>query len=189
VSVTFPGDGPGGTWVTDNNGSIVVNWVLSAGTNLQQAAGSWGAGAMASPNQSNFTVSTSNVFELFDVGLYEGNVAPPFMVPDYATELAGCQRYLRRIRFGTGIAYSTTQVRLFIPHVGLRAVPTATIAAPLQITDAYSANFTQSAISIVTNTISPDSGQYDCGNFAGLTLGRFYAILNTSPDVIMNARL
>ena len=38
-------------------------------------------------------MGAAGTFELFDVSLTEGSVAPPFQVPDYASELALCQRY------------------------------------------------------------------------------------------------
>ena len=38
----------------------------------------------ATANQFNFMGTINNVFELFDVSLTEGTVAPPFQLPDYA---------------------------------------------------------------------------------------------------------
>jgi hypothetical protein len=68
-----------------------------AGTNYQVAAGSWVAsGPMGSPNQFNFMGTINNVFELFDVSLTEGSVAPPFQVPDVLNEMAMCMRYYER---------------------------------------------------------------------------------------------
>ena len=94
-SVTIPGCTTG-TWAKDNTVGFMLRWGLMAGTTYQQAAGSWGTGdVVGSPNQFNFMASTSNTFQLFDVSLTEGSVAPPFMVPDYASELALCKRYWR----------------------------------------------------------------------------------------------
>ena len=45
------------------------------------------------PTSSISWATAGNIFELFDVSLTEGTVAPPFQVPDYASELALCQRY------------------------------------------------------------------------------------------------
>jgi hypothetical protein len=71
--------------------------MLMAGTNFHGAAGSWsGSGSVfATSAQFNFMGSTSNVFELFDVSLTEGNVAPPFVVPNYDSELLACERYFQ----------------------------------------------------------------------------------------------
>lgn len=95
-SVTIAGD-TAGTWLKDNGIGLRVRWGLMAGSTFQQAAGSWGtADAIGSSNQFNLMATVGNVFELFDVGLYEGNVAPPFQVPDYPSELALCQRYWQK---------------------------------------------------------------------------------------------
>jgi len=100
-SVTVPLDIPG-AWVVDSTVGLYVSWALMAGSNVQQAAGSWtsNVGFLATANQFNFMGTAGNVFELFDVGLYEGNVAPPFMVPDYASELAACMRHWERVTGG-----------------------------------------------------------------------------------------
>ena len=96
-TVTIPGD-TSGTWLKDNGVGIQVRWGLMAGTTFQQAAGSWGTtNAVGSSNQFNFMGTLSNVFELYDVGLYTGVVAPQFIVPDYETEFAKCQRYFEII--------------------------------------------------------------------------------------------
>jgi len=83
-----------GTWATDNTAGLFVGWTLMCGTTYQQAAGSWVAATkFGSPNQFNFMGTAGNVFELFDVSVTEGTTAPAFVVPDYPTELAACQRY------------------------------------------------------------------------------------------------
>jgi hypothetical protein len=119
-----------GTWPSDNASALEVSWALAAGSGQQvTAAGVWQAGAQTgTANISNFMGTNGNVFELFDVGLYEGNVAPPFMVPDYASELLACQRYFRFIGFGmVGQAEATTLILFsYINGLPLRAIPTAT---------------------------------------------------------------
>lgn len=95
-SVTVPGDITG-AWAKDTTTGLEIRWGLMAGLNYQQAAGAWGAtDAVGSPNQFNLmgtSTPPNNVFELFDVGLYEGAVAPSFVVPDFVTELQVCKRY------------------------------------------------------------------------------------------------
>jgi hypothetical protein len=85
----------GGTWQTGNATGLTVQWTLMAGTTYQTAANAWtGTGTpYATSSQFNFMGTNGNVFELFDVSLTEGSVAPPFVVPDYASELQLCKRY------------------------------------------------------------------------------------------------
>jgi len=90
-----------GTWLKDNGAGVCVTWALMCGTTYQGAANTWQAGnLLATSNQFNLCAATGNTFELFDVGLYEG-LAPPFVVPDYASELALCQRYFVSETLGT----------------------------------------------------------------------------------------
>lgn len=92
-TVTFSGDQVG-TWAKDTSAGLNVSWCLLAGSTFQQAAGSFAAtNTLTTSNQFNFGATNGNVFELFDVGLYEGVVAPSFTVPDFTSELALCQRY------------------------------------------------------------------------------------------------
>ena len=189
-SVTIPGDTTG-TWAVDNTAGLNVFWSLMAGTSNQQAAGSWAATAIfASPNQFNFMGTINNVFELFDVSLTEGSVAPPFQVPDYASELAACQRYWRTSMTGTGIATNTTTARLIVPHPSMRASPAVSVSSAIGITDIYAAATAQSSGAVSASVNNADGGHYDFPNFTGLTAGRFYTMsVATAVPLRLNARL
>ncbi|MFZ5717358.1 MAG: hypothetical protein ACOY3N_31400 [Bradyrhizobium sp.] len=93
-NVTFAGD-TAGTWAFDHTAGMEVMFVLMGGSSFVQSPNTWsGASSVfASANQFNFMGTVGNVFELFDVGLYEGSVAPPFQLPDFSEELDRCQRY------------------------------------------------------------------------------------------------
>ena len=130
-SVTIPGDTVG-TWPVDNTQSMFIRWGLMAGASFQQTAGSWGTGnAIGSPNQFNFMGAIGNIFELFDVGMYEGSVAPPFMVPDYVSELALCKRYWEQSNIGVWFSGSVVLGGGYIAPgfftVEKRAAPTVTL--------------------------------------------------------------
>jgi hypothetical protein len=181
-----------GTWLTSTNGTgLSVNWCLMAGTSVQQAAGAWAAGgSIGSPNQYNFMSVNGSVFELFDVSLTEGTVAPPFVVPDYASELAACQRYWQRVQFGVGVAYSASALRMTLPfYPQLRSTPAVSMSGPLMIADIYSANHTQSVAGVVTGAGNAGMMQIDFGSFSGLTTARFYVTHTSSPGMNVNARL
>jgi hypothetical protein len=99
-SVVIPGDVTG-TWTTDNTIGFDVFVMLRAGTTFQGPLG-WSGAGYASANQFNFLGTVNNIFELFDVGLYQGSIAPPFVVPDFASELQLCQRYYElTVPYGT----------------------------------------------------------------------------------------
>jgi len=126
-SVTFTLDTTG-TWATDNTAGMYVNWIFMSGSTFNTAANVWTNGNfIASANQFNFMGATSRVFELFDVSLTEGNVAPPFVVPDYASELAACKRYWQ-VAYGNGRVYATGTGYLFETGMNfqtMRSAPTA----------------------------------------------------------------
>jgi hypothetical protein len=175
-SITIPGDVLG-TWVTDNTQGLYIRWGLMVGTTYQQAAGSWGTGNVAgSPNQVNFLSSTSNVFHLFDVGLYEGSVAPPFVVPDYAGELLSCQRYYAvaeaNTRFWATAANQISDTPIYY-KVTMRISPGITSAAGSQ----------GNVSGVVPNAVSANSGRFEITSAAA---GDCYAL---NQVVKLNARL
>jgi hypothetical protein len=91
-SVLIPGD-LSGAWLNTNGVGLRIYWSLMVGSTFQQGLG-WGTGNfLGTPNQFNLMSTVGNVFELFDVGLYEGVDAPPFVVPDYDDCLRDCQRF------------------------------------------------------------------------------------------------
>jgi hypothetical protein len=110
----IPGDTTG-TWSTDTSAGVRLFVAMVVGTDRQGVAG-WQAGERTgtSTNTNGF-VSSGNVFELWDVGLYADpqntGVAPAWVAPDEAQELAACQRYFQWVAFQfygnvtSGLAY------------------------------------------------------------------------------------
>ena len=112
-----------GTWATDNTASFNIAWPLMCGSTFQLTANTWTAGNLiATSSQFNFLGTGGNTFELFDVSLTEGASAPPFVVPDYASELAACQRYFQ---YHTVLCQTSANVTgVFF---SMRATPTCTL--------------------------------------------------------------
>jgi hypothetical protein len=135
------------------------------------------------------TAAVNDTFLLTDVQLEAGSAATVYEVRPHGLEMLLCQRYWRTIRCGTGVGSSATVVRLFVSTAGMMKVPAASSSAALTVTDGFSANPVQSSINIVNNGVVPDAAQLDLGNFTGLTAGRFYAVLNISGDIWLDARM
>jgi hypothetical protein len=182
-SVTVAGDTIG-TWTTDNTFSMDVVWTLMCGTTYQQTAGSWqNTNNFGIPGQFNFMGTAGNVFELFDVGLYEGTVAPAFQVPDYASELALCQRYYSKsFSIGTvpanavdaqnfnGVIYASVALvsqRLYLPS-RMRTTPTILFYSPTSGT--------------------PVNGQWSYFSAGGYLAGSA-TNLNTATDISFSATM
>jgi hypothetical protein len=99
VSISITGD-LAGTWLANNGIGLNIFWALMTGSTYAKAAGAWGTDAstiVGSVNQFNLFGTNGNVFQLFDVGLYEGSAAPTFQVPDFTSELSLCKRYWQKI--------------------------------------------------------------------------------------------
>jgi hypothetical protein len=133
-SVTIPGD-VAGTWVADNTAAFSISWMLMCGSTYQTPAGSWVTGNyMASANQINFMAGAPNTaFQIFDISLTEGTSAPAFVVPDYVSELAWCQRYWRQfsnmLNGGYGLAGGVAYYGIpLVPP--MRVTPTLTYPSP-----------------------------------------------------------
>jgi hypothetical protein len=85
-----------GTWPVDNTASMRVFWAPYCGSSLiATTPNAWIAGNFIAA-AAGTNIANGGTFDLFDVGLYEGSVAPLFQVPDYASELALCMRYYQQ---------------------------------------------------------------------------------------------
>lgn len=132
-SVTVGGD-QSGTWAIDSTVGLEVLFGLMGGSSFFGTVGSWAAAsAPISTNQFNLLGTLSNIFELFDVSLSEGIAAPPFIVPDFATELVKCQREYEKSTFNYQSVSGATLNRAFQVNtpfkVSKRAVPTMSLSS------------------------------------------------------------
>ena len=189
-TITVPLDQTG-VWNTNNTTGLIISWALLVGSTYQTATlNTWTASNLsASTNQSNFMSTVGNVFELFDVSLTEGSVAPPFQVPDYASELALCQRYYKHIApEGAGICSTATMVYFGVRYGDMRAAPAVSANGVMTITDILTSTFTQSVANVIISTSDANAGLIGLGNFSGLTPGKVYVIQSTNK-IKLNARL
>lgn len=127
----IPGD-TSGTWSSFALG-MYIEIAVAAGTTYQTSTlNAWtSANVFGSPSTSNGMSSTSNVFELFDLGLYAGNYAPPFSFDSYGVELQKCQRYYQiytQMLISTGYAPASTGFYIDFSTPIMRAVPTVSFS-------------------------------------------------------------
>jgi len=130
-SITLAGD-TAGTWLNNNGVGLTIDWFLMAGSsNKGSTPGSWQAAGPPTTNNQFNAAAVASGFELFDVSFTEGTVAPPFQVPDYATELAACQRYWHNPFVSMRVCSPTgTNSYWYNSHmfpVGMRATPTIVV--------------------------------------------------------------
>ncbi len=137
--VTVPGDTTG-TWAKDANVGLEVFISLCAGSGSVGTSG-WQAGNKFAPTGCvNVMATNGAVFDLLGrVGLYEGNVPPPFELPAFDDALQKCQRY-----YETGVysilgqsyatnAYLSTWIEFHRPK---RVAPSITFLTSTQFANA-----------------------------------------------------
>jgi hypothetical protein len=112
-------------------GSYVLAWTGTAqarvGVNTLTPSGAYAASPLLITGQTDGTVMSVefNAGTLGSVGLTEGAVAPPFQVPDYASELLACQRYWEPV--GLTVATNGQYVNTASYKATKRATPTAAL--------------------------------------------------------------
>jgi hypothetical protein len=132
-SITIAGD-TSGTWLTNNDVGIAVNFSLGLGSSISGTSGVWNAGTAFAPTGATSVVGTNGAtFYLTGVQFEVGSQATGFEYRQYGTELALCQRYYYRTRggsttntYGSGIQYSTSIAILSMNFpVTMRTAPTS----------------------------------------------------------------
>lgn len=131
-TVTIPGDTTG-TWLTDTNAGIRIDFNLGSGSNAQGTAGTWAGTASLTVAGAVSVVSTNAAtWYITGVQLEAGTVATPFERRHYGQELALCQRYYEVGGRNGWIGYSSGAGNPVIGWVGYRVTKraAATITIP-----------------------------------------------------------
>ena len=104
-TITVAGDTTG-TWLTNNNAGINVEFGLGVGSTYSGTAGAWAGALYLSATGATSVIGTAGAtFYITGVQLEEGSVATPFEHRQYGQELALCQRYYQiNISGWTGVS-------------------------------------------------------------------------------------
>jgi hypothetical protein len=160
--IIFQLDTGGANWVKDNRGSLRINWQLACGTTFRNITNTWINGNfIASSNISNFMAITGNTFELFDVGMYEGTIAPEYKIPDFNRTVHICKRYFES---GRGeLQYMGLQIGAFYKGysfvVEKRTTPTMSFSGMLY----YSSSGALAGWNPQLHQVSPYKFEYTLG--------------------------
>jgi hypothetical protein len=111
-TITFPADTTG-AFDNDNAGSLMLRFVLGAGTNWTSGTRNetWASltlANLAAGQTVNLAASTNNYWQVTGVQLEVGSTATEFEFKPYAQELQECQRYYYLLVEGTNIAFSNS---------------------------------------------------------------------------------
>jgi len=133
IVAVIPGD-TAGTWVTNTNLGMIIDFTAGAGSNYRASGVGWQAGNLyAGPNQSNLLAGAGNALFVAKVGLYADpnmtGVAPEFQVPNYEDDLQDCLRYWYKLYRAAGeVSGVSAGFRLASTHpTPMRAVPALTL--------------------------------------------------------------
>jgi hypothetical protein len=174
-TVTIPGD-TSGTWLTDNGVGMNVNFGLGVGSTYSGTAGVWAGSDLNSATGAVSVIGTNGAtFYITGVQLEKGSTATSFDYRPYGTEEMLCKRYFQVRDSSVGIASNASVFGGTLPFgVDMRANPTLGLTAALQVTDTWSADFTQSpaSIAIQSGRVTKAAVNFTCPNFSGMTQGR-----------------
>ena len=199
-SVTITGD-TSGTWVTDNNGSVAIQFGLGVGSTLSGTANAWAGALYRSATGATSVVGTNGAtFYITGVQLEKGSTATSFDFRAYSTELAMCQRYYFRTtpvagdRYASGFNSSTIQGKFMsyypVPmRIAPAAMETSGTATDYSIEIASSAITANAVPSLNNNTIN--SASFQIAVASGLTAngGSFARSVTTNGYLGWSAEL
>jgi hypothetical protein len=172
-SVTIAGD-TGGTWVgATNAGAAIISFGLGSGSTYSGTAGSWSSNQYYQPTGSTSVVGTNGAtFYITGVQLEQNTSATPFERRLYNQELANCQRYFQLLDGFVGGSFSGTTIATSAQFkTEMRATPTFSLSAALQITYPGVYDKTQSSanVSIQLGRVNARGASLDFANFSSLT--------------------
>jgi hypothetical protein len=188
ISVTVAGP-TAGSWVTNNDSNIQVNFGLGAGATFSGTAGSWSANQYYGVTGAVSVVGTAGAtWQVTGVQFEVGTQATSFEYRQYGTELALCQRYYQQ--YGgddtlttmspLGIGISSTQVRVpFVFPVPMRVAPSVTQLSA-GVADGVNSVIALTAIAVSTNQGGKAGSNLIATVSSGITQYRPYWILGNS---------
>ena len=133
---------------------------------------------------------TTKVIYLGELQLTVGAKLREFEMRPLQIEKMLVWRYLRPIVGFLGVANSGSNMQAALAHQGMRAAPSYTATAALDMTDGYTADFSQSSANVGTvHEQTADNGRVDIANFSGLTSGRFHIHRGTAAKILASAEL
>ena len=196
-TITVPGDTTG-TWLTDNNTGLQVQFWLALGSTYQGTTNAWTASAIYGPTgMVNWTGTNGATFYITGVQLEAGTVASPFEQIDYGRELMMCQRYCWAFGnsdnsvFGAGYETAAFGRTVAALPVVMRASPTlsaSSAASTFALVDSGSAGRAGTAIALAF--ASPTSVSVDLS--ASGTNANVPCILRTasaSANIVFSSEL
>ena len=162
-TLVIPGDTTG-AWLKDTGVGIHLAFTWAMGANFVGVTG-WQAGSKYTAAGQVTSIAAGAGFYLTNVGLYADpsttGVPPPWQMPDYASELAACKRYIQKLRMdlvatagGAGQYYGAT----YPFPVEMRTAPALNTGTDGTPTNVASTAFDSAATTMCRNFMSSTAG-------------------------------
>lgn len=133
---------------------------------------------------------TTKDFFLGEEQLSIGEFKQPFEARPAALETRLVQRYLRLISGFVAVANSASNMQVIFSHPDMRVAPSYSATGALDMTDGYTADFSQSGAHIGTiHENNAHGARADIALFSGLTSGRFHIHRSTGAGILASAEL
>ena len=188
-TITIAGD-TSGTWLTTNGLGMQVVFSLGMGPSYLATAGAWAGGDYLSATGATNVIATNGAtFYITGVQLEKGSTATSFDVRDYGRELQLCQRYFWVLSSSMGTALNSTGARFNVSHTWMRATPSVSATAALNVSDESASDFSQSSANIAISENSATGGRYQANNFTGMTTNRFANLLTNGGKIQFSSEL
>ena len=183
-----------GSWKTDFNTGIQINFALATGSSYRASAGSWAATAniFGATGQTNVLASQGNTWYLTGVQFEVGGTASNFEYRHYGAELNLCQRYYQNHVNGalfSGRTNSTSSIVFSVPLIVImRGSPTITNGTMRAFSGGTFADTTNTAtVSLFGQT--SNSVYLQVGGFPSIADDRAYNIANQTAILTLSAEL
>jgi hypothetical protein len=208
-TITFPADTTG-VFDNDNGGSLLIRFILAAGTTYTSGTlqTTWGTNtaANAAVGQTNLAAATDNYWQITGVQLEVGSTATEFEFKPIDVELAQCQRYFirySRVDTTNGIdvdgsypiaqAYGAGSIfgKIFFFPVIMRVAPDLTLSAAGHIRPTSSGGSSLAVFTSLTLNSKKDSVSINSSSgSSSLTAGHASAVdFLSSFDLKVSAEL
>jgi hypothetical protein len=175
-----------GSWKTDFNIGIQINFALATGSSYTATAGAWTSSAniFGATGQTNVLATRGNTWYLTGVQFEVGSTATNFEFRHYGSELMLCQRYFQKIG-GSASGYQYTAMAAGWAENGSAAIYTVALPVSMRTAPTFGTSGTASdygwrgyAPTAATATAVPNSteigilgGRIDCAFTGLLTAG------------------
>ena len=192
-SITFVGDTTGAL-DDDNALSLVLSFWLHAGSTY--SGGTYTANTWATNTAANraagidsFFSSTDNELFITGVQMEIGEQATPFEHRSFHDEFMRCQRYYQEIHGGSCEPSSSSVVETSFTRLPMRAAPTGSVSAAIDIEDPNVTTYTQSSGAIAIGNATARAEKIGLSNFSSLGTSKSFFIKTTGGHIQLDAEL